>query len=68
ASVFTKDIKKAEAIAAQLEVGGVHINGPDQRGPDNFLFTAWKDSGLGYQGIRYALEGMTRRRGVVHNK
>lgn len=68
ASVFTKDLKKAEAIAAQLKVGGVHINGPDQRGPDNFLFTAWKDSGLGYQGIRYALEGMTRRRGVVHNK
>lgn len=67
ACIFTKDLKQAEAIAAQLEVGGVHLNGPDQRAPDNFLFTGWKDSGLGDQGVRFSLEAMSRRRGVVHN-
>jgi glyceraldehyde-3-phosphate dehydrogenase (NADP+) len=68
ASVFSKNKKRSEALAAQLQAGGVHINGPDQRGPDNFLFTGHKDSGLGAQGIRYALEAMGQPKGIVHNK
>ena len=68
AAVFTKSLKQAETIAEALDVGGVHLNGPDQRGPDNFLFTGWKDSGLGDQGIRYALEAMSRRKGAVRNR
>ena len=68
ASVFTKNRKQAEQLAERIQAGGVHLNGPDQRGPDNFLFTAMKDSGLGAQGIRYALEAMSRPKGIVHNR
>lgn len=67
-SVFTKNRKRADRLAIRLQAGGVHINGPDQRGPDNFLFTGLKDSGLGAQGIRYALEAMSRPKGIVHNR
>ena len=68
ASVFAKNRKRAEQLAERIQAGGVHLNGPDQRGPDNFLFTAMKDSGLGAQGIRYALEAMSRPKGIVHNR
>lgn len=68
ASVFTKNRKQAERFAEQIQAGGVHLNGPDQRGPDNFLFTGLKDSGLGAQGIRYALEAMSRPKGIVQNR
>lgn len=68
ASVFTKNKKQAERFGAELQAGGVHLNGPDQRGPDNFLFTGLKDSGLGAQGIRYTLEAMSRPKGIVHNR
>lgn len=67
ASVFTSNRKQADELAAGLQVGGVHINGPDQRGPDNFLFTGHKDSGIGAQGIRYALEAMGQPKGIAHN-
>lgn len=67
ASLFSKDTKKGEGLAARIEAGGVHLNGPDQRGPDNFLFTGHKASGLGAQGVRFALEAMSQPKGVVHN-
>lgn len=67
ASVFTRDQRMADDIAARLQAGGVHINGPDQRGPDNFLFTGHKASGIGAQGIRYALDAMGQPKGIVHN-
>ena len=68
ASIFTKDTKQGEAMAAEIEAGGVHINGPDERGPDNFLFVGHKDSGLGSQGVRFSLEAMSKHKGVVHNR
>ena len=67
ASVFTDNRQVAEAVAAQLDVGGVHLNGPDQRGPDNFMFTGSKESGLGSQGIRFALEAFSKQKGHVYN-
>ncbi|MBT2698480.1 NADP-dependent glyceraldehyde-3-phosphate dehydrogenase, partial [Bacillus sp. ISL-40] len=38
ASVFTKDINKAFAIANKIETGSVQINGRTERGPDHFPF------------------------------
>lgn len=67
ASVFSEDQAHAEALASQLEVGGVHINGPDQRGPDNFMFVGHKKSGVTPQGGRFALEAMSKLKGTVHN-
>jgi len=67
ASVFTRNINKAFAIARRLDVGVVQINGKSARGPDNFAFTGFKASGIGSQGIRYAIESMTRLKTTVIN-
>ncbi len=67
ASVFTADVPLAESLARQIKAGGVHLNGPDQRGPDNFMFVGHKASGLTPQGVRFALEGMSTLKGIVHN-
>lgn len=66
-SIFTADQDRGRELAERLHVGGVHLNGPDQRGPDTFLFTADKRSGIGSQGIRFALEAMSKHRGIVTN-
>jgi glyceraldehyde-3-phosphate dehydrogenase (NADP+) len=67
ASIFTKDPKFGRELADRIEAGGVHVNGPDQRGPDNFLFTGHKASGLGAQGVSFALGAMGRPKGIVSN-
>lgn len=65
ASVFTNHIDKAFTIANRLEVGTVQINNKPERGPDHFPFLGVKDSGMGTQGIRYAIEAMTRPKAIV---
>ncbi|GAA3316601.1 hypothetical protein GCM10020331_013070 [Ectobacillus funiculus] len=47
ASIFTKDINRAFAIANQIEAGSVQINGRTERGPDHFPFIGVKGSGMG---------------------
>lgn len=65
ASVFTNHIDQAFTIANRLEVGTVQINNKPERGPDHFPFLGVKDSGMGTQGIRYAIEAMTRPKAIV---
>ena len=65
--VFTEDIDLAFNIAQELDVGTVQINGESSRGPDHFPFLGTKSSGLGTQGINYAIEAMSRPRVVVLN-
>ncbi|MBZ5752088.1 NADP-dependent glyceraldehyde-3-phosphate dehydrogenase [Metabacillus rhizolycopersici] len=67
ASVFTKDINKAFAIANKIETGSVQINGRTERGPDHFPFIGVKGSGMGAQGIRRSIESMTREKVTVLN-
>lgn len=67
ASVFTKDINKAFAIANKVETGSVQINGRTERGPDHFPFIGVKGSGMGAQGIRKSIESMTREKVTVLN-
>ncbi len=67
ASVFTKDINRAFAIANKIDTGSVQINGRTERGPDHFPFIGVKQSGLGAQGIRKSLESMTREKVTVLN-
>jgi glyceraldehyde-3-phosphate dehydrogenase (NADP+) len=67
ASVFTKDIHKAFAIANKIETGSVQINGRTERGPDHFPFIGVKGSGMGAQGIRKSIESMTRVKVTVLN-
>lgn len=66
-SVFTSNIHDAFFIAGQLEVGTVQINNKTERGPDHFPFLGVKASGMGTQGVKYAIEAMTRPKAVVFN-
>ena len=66
-SVFTKNIHDAFYIANHLEVGTVQINNKTERGPDHFPFLGVKASGMGTQGVKYAIEAMTRPKAIVFN-
>lgn len=65
ASVFTENLDMAFTIANGLEAGTVQINNKPERGPDHFPFLGVKDSGMGTQGIRYAISAMTRPKAIV---
>jgi glyceraldehyde-3-phosphate dehydrogenase (NADP+) len=67
AAIFTTDINAAIQIAARLDVGTVQVNGRTARGPDHFPFVGTKSSGMGTQGVRPAIEAMTRVKSLVVN-
>ena len=65
--IFTENIDLALNIAQALDVGTVQINGKSSRGPDHFPFLGAKSSGMGTQGIKFAVESMSRIKGIVMN-
>jgi glyceraldehyde-3-phosphate dehydrogenase (NADP+) len=67
-SIFTKDEGVGIRIGSHINTGTVQLNNRPQRGPDHFPFMGVKDSGMGAQGIRYALEASTRLKSIVLNK
>jgi acyl-CoA reductase-like NAD-dependent aldehyde dehydrogenase len=67
AGVFTRDIQKVFLAYKTLEVGGVMINDVPTFRADNMPYGGVKDSGLGREGIRYAIEEMTEPRLLVLN-
>jgi acyl-CoA reductase-like NAD-dependent aldehyde dehydrogenase len=62
AGIFTRDIHKAQRAWDVLEVGGVVIGDVPSWRVDNMPYGGVKDSGLGREGIRYAIEDMTEIR------
>ena len=69
AGVFTKDITKILRAFNRLEVGGVMINEVPTFRVDNFPYGGIKDSGLGREGVKYAIEEMTEMKVMVlHNE
>ena len=65
AGLFTRDIHKAMKAWDHLEVGGVVINDVPSWRVDNMPYGGVKDSGLGREGVRYAIEDMTEIRLLV---
>lgn len=65
AGIFTTDIRKAMRAWDVLEVGGVVINEVPSWRVDNMPYGGVKDSGLGREGVRYAIEDMTEIRLLV---
>ncbi|HKG56946.1 MAG TPA: aldehyde dehydrogenase family protein [Candidatus Limnocylindrales bacterium] len=63
--VFTNDLSNAWAAFDQLEVGGVIVNDVPTYRIDNMPYGGVKDSGLGREGLRYAIEDMTEIRIMV---
>jgi len=59
AGIFTKDLNKAFYAFQELEVGGVVINDVPTARVDSMPYGGIKDSGIGREGIVYAMEEMT---------
>lgn len=62
AGVFTSDVWNSWRAFEQLEVGGVVLNDSPTYRVDHMPYGGVKDSGLGREGIRYAMEDMTELR------
>ncbi len=67
AGVFTKDLNKAFKAIRELEVGGVIVNDSSDYRIDMMPFGGVKRSGLGREGIKFALQEMTEPRVVCFN-
>jgi acyl-CoA reductase-like NAD-dependent aldehyde dehydrogenase len=63
--IFTRDIYKAHRAWDKLEVGGVVIGDVPSWRVDHMPYGGVKDSGLGREGIRFAMEDMTEIRLMV---
>ncbi|MGG1252440.1 aldehyde dehydrogenase family protein [Brevibacillus agri] len=67
AGIFTRDLNVAMKAARTLEYGGVVINDVSTYRNDVMPYGGVKNSGLGKEGPRYAVEEMTDERMVVIN-
>ncbi|CAI9005642.1 Lactaldehyde dehydrogenase [Brevibacillus sp. IT-7CA2] len=67
AGIFTRDLNVAMKAARVLEYGGVVINDVSTYRNDVMPYGGIKNSGLGKEGPRYAVEEMTEERMVVIN-
>ena len=68
AGVYTNDIRKAMRAVQVLDVGGVMINDTPTYRVDHFPYGGNKRSGLGREGVRFAIEDMTTIKMVVINQ
>jgi len=65
AGLFTNDLAHAWRAFGELEVGGVIVNDAPTYRIDTMPFGGVKDSGLGREGIRYAMDDLTEPRLLV---
>ncbi len=66
--IFTNNLKETLYAFDALEVGGVIINNTSNMRADNMPYGGIKDSGLGREGARYAIEEMTELKVLVINQ
>lgn len=67
AAIFGHDIVKIRKAIRLLEVGAIYINDYPRHGIGYFPFGGRKDSGIGREGIGYAIEYVTAYKTVVYN-
>lgn len=65
AGIFTNDLANGWAAFQELEVGGVILNDVPTYRIDHMPYGGVKDSGLGREGLRWAVEDMTELRLLV---
>ena len=68
AGIFTNNINNALKAVKEIEAGGVIINKPPTYRMDNMPFGGCKMSGLGKEGIKYAIDDMTKTKLVAINQ
>jgi len=59
AGIFTKNLEKAHKAIAKMDVGGIMINDSGDYRIDAMPFGGVKKSGLGREGIKFAIQEMT---------
>ncbi len=67
AGVFTHDLRRIWRAYETLDVGGVIINDYPTLRVDNYPYGGIKASGLGREGVRYAMEEMSELKTLVLN-
>ena len=65
AAIFTQDIDTAMRFARSVDSGNIHINWGSQWRTDLMPYGGLKDSGMGKEGPKYAVEEMTEYKLVV---
>ena len=65
AGIFTRDFYKVQKAWDKLDVGGVVVGDVPSYRVDNMPYGGVKDSGLGREGITFAMEDMTEIRNLV---
>jgi acyl-CoA reductase-like NAD-dependent aldehyde dehydrogenase len=65
AGIFTRDLYKAQEAWNRLEVGGVVIGDVPSWRVDHMPYGGVKESGLGREGVKFAIEDMTEVRLMV---
>ncbi|HEX9774148.1 MAG TPA: aldehyde dehydrogenase family protein [Actinomycetota bacterium] len=68
AGVFTRDVDRVFLAHRDLEVGAVIANDQSAYRADQMPYGGTKDSGVGREGLRYAIEEMTEPRLLVISK
>ena len=68
AGVFTNDLKQMNQAFDQLEVGGVIINDVPTFRVDHMPYGGIKDSGLGREGVKYAMMEMMEPKILVKSR
>jgi acyl-CoA reductase-like NAD-dependent aldehyde dehydrogenase len=67
AGIFTRDAKLIFEAYETLEMGGVIAGDVPTFRIDHMPYGGTKDSGIGREGLRYAIEEMTERKLLVMN-
>lgn len=65
AGIFTKDVTHAMRFAREVDAGVVHVNWTPLWRADLMPYGGLKGSGIGKEGIRYAVEEMTELKTVI---
>jgi acyl-CoA reductase-like NAD-dependent aldehyde dehydrogenase len=65
AGIFTRDFYKVQKAWDKLDVGGVVVGDVPSYRVDNMPYGGVKDSGLGREGVIFAIEDMTEIRNLV---
>ncbi len=67
AGVFTGSVETAFAVSARLVAGAVVVNGTSDLRVDSMPFGGFKNSGIGREGVRFAVEAMTEPKATIVN-
>lgn len=62
AGIFTQDIDRARKAANTIDAGGVNVNSVSGFRTDHMPYGGFKKSGMGKEGIKYAVEHFSRKK------